>query len=74
MDVEKQVISIFALTNGLLDDVKLPDILRFENELHAFFARDKEGIKIFDEIKDTKGLPNPKIIEEVILRFKKVFV
>ena len=30
IDVEKQVISIFALTKGHLDDVKIEDIKRFE--------------------------------------------
>ena len=74
MDVEKQVVSIFALTNGLLDDVKLPDILRFENELHDFFMRDDEGAKLLEEIRKTKGLPNPELVKGVISRFKRVFV
>ncbi len=74
MDVEKQVISIFSLTNGLLDDVKLQDILRFEKELHEFFVTDDEGSKILKEITDTKGLPNPETISECITRFKKSFI
>ncbi len=74
MDVEKQVISIFSLTDGHLDDVKLTNISRFERELHDFFASDTEGSKILQEITDTKGLPNPDSIAEVIHRFKKIFV
>ena len=74
MDVEKQVISIFSLTNGHLDDVKLPDILRFEKELHEFFVNDKEGSKLLEEITKTKGLPNPESINECIARFKKSFI
>ena len=74
MDVEKQVLSIFSLTNGYLDDVKLPDIIRFEKELHEYFARDKEGSKVLKEIVDTKALPELDKIKDVIERFKKSFV
>jgi F-type H+-transporting ATPase subunit alpha len=74
MDVEKQVISIFCLVKGYLDDVKLEDISRFEIELHDFFSRDDEGKDIFSEIIKTKGLPEVEKIKEVVERFKKVFV
>jgi F-type H+-transporting ATPase subunit alpha len=74
MAVEKQVVSIFSLINGYLDDVKVEDILRFEKDLHDFFKNDKSGQIILQEIIDTKGLPEPDKIKEVIERFKKVFV
>src|SRR5690625_4070964 len=34
--VEKQVMSIYALTYGFLDDVAVEDILRFEEEFHVW--------------------------------------
>jgi len=74
MDVELQVISIFSLTNGQLDNVKLEDISRFEKDLHDFFKADKEGSKILEEIITTKGLPNPDKINDCINRFKEIFV
>ena len=74
MDVEKQVISIFSLTNGHLDNVKLQDILRFERDLHDFFVNDDLGSKLLKEITDTKGLPNIEQMNDCIARFKKVFV
>jgi F-type H+-transporting ATPase subunit alpha len=37
MPVEKQVISIFAGTNGYLDPVPLEDVERYEKELHELF-------------------------------------
>jgi len=37
--VEKQVVSIWAGTNGKLDEVPVPDILRFEAELHDYLSR-----------------------------------
>ena len=36
MPVEKQVLSIFAGTNGLLDDLPVPAVRKFEEELHRF--------------------------------------
>jgi len=74
MDVELQVISIFSLTNGHLDSVKLENVLRFERELHKFFKSDTEGSKILEEIITTKGLPDPKRISDCITKFKEIFV
>ncbi|PAT02423.1 F0F1 ATP synthase subunit alpha [Candidatus Izimaplasma bacterium ZiA1] len=74
MDVELQVISIFALTSGQLDDIKLNQIKRFESELHDFFLRDESGKEVLKEIVETKGLPSVDKINDVIARFKKVFV
>src|SRR5688572_23295957 len=36
MPVELQVVSIFAGTGGYLDDIPVPDVRRFETELHEF--------------------------------------
>ena len=74
VDVEKQVLSIFALTHGHLDSIELVDIKRFEAELHDFFTHDKKGQMVFEEITKTKELPEVNKINEVIKRFKKVFI
>jgi len=74
VDVEKQVISIFALTHGHLDSIELVDIKRFEAELHDFFTHDSKGQEVFAEITKTKDLPEAKKIDDVITRFKKVFI
>jgi len=74
VDVEKQVISIFALTHGHLDSVELSNINQFESELHTFFGNDKEGQEILAEIVKTNQLPDVKKIDNVINRFKKVFI
>ncbi len=74
MAVEKQVISIFSLINGFLDDVKVEDIGRFETDLHTFFDRDKSGKKLLEEIVKTTELPDPEQLKDVITRFKKTFV
>jgi F-type H+/Na+-transporting ATPase subunit alpha len=51
--VEKQVVSIWAGTNGKLDEVPVEDILRFEAELHDFLAR---NTKVLDTLRDTNVL------------------
>ncbi len=73
MDVEKQVISIFALTHGYLDDIKIEDIKRFEEDLHQHFDRDELGQKCLTTIRESKGLPEVADLNKVIEGFKKTF-
>jgi F-type H+-transporting ATPase subunit alpha len=40
MDVELQIVSIYAGTKGFLDSLRVDAILPFETELHAFMRRD----------------------------------
>ncbi len=51
--VEKQVVSIWAGTNGKLDEVPVEDILRFEAELHDYLAR---NTKVLDTLRETNVL------------------
>jgi F-type H+-transporting ATPase subunit alpha len=51
--VEKQVVSIWAGTNGKLDKVPVEDVLRFERELHDYLAR---NTKILDTLRETNVL------------------
>lgn len=74
MEVEYQVISIFALTHGYLDSIKLSEIRRFEKGLHSFFNTDKEANKLLQEIKQTAVLPEVSKLKESINRFKLTFV
>lgn len=73
MPVNKQVISIYTLTQGYLDDVKVEDIKRFEQDLHTFFEQDDNGKTILKQIKDEKTLPKTDTFNDVIERFKKRF-
>lgn len=74
MDVEKQVISIYALTRGYLDDIKLEDIDRFESFLHATFEEDKIGQACLETIRSTKGLPDDNDLKQVMEKAKKAFL
>lgn len=50
MSVEKQAISLYAVTNDYLDDVPIEEIKRFESDLHQFLESDyPQLLKMFKE-------------------------
>ncbi len=70
--VEKQVMILYALTKGHLDDIPVSDILRFEAEYYAFL--DRSHPELLDTIRTTKDLPEDDAIVAAINEFKKNFV
>ena len=71
LPVEKQVMILYALTHGYLDDIEVKDIHRFEQELYAYLdAHETEAVK---HIVETKDLPDEKVMNEAIEAFKKTF-
>ena len=72
MPVERQVVSIWAGTNGKLDEVPVEDILRFESELHDYLAR---NTKVLDTLRDTNVLDDDttKALEAGVEKFKLEF-
>ena len=68
-----EYLSIWLVTNGLLDDVSIENILRFESEYHDFMKR--KYPKVIDEL--STGLkPNEtllKNLEKSAQEFKKTF-
>jgi len=72
MPVEKQVVSIWAGTNGKLDEVPVEDILRFESELHDYLARNTE---VLTTLRDTNVLDDATTtaLGEAVDKFKLEF-
>jgi F-type H+/Na+-transporting ATPase subunit alpha len=70
--VEEQVVSIWAGTNGHLDEVPVPDVLRFERELLDGLKR---NTKILDKLRDTNVLDDDTVDElgTYVEKFKKEF-
>jgi F-type H+-transporting ATPase subunit alpha len=58
--VEEQVVSIWAGTNGKLDEVPVPDVLRFERELLDYLGRHTE---ILTTLRDTNVLDDATAAE-----------
>jgi F-type H+-transporting ATPase subunit alpha len=70
--VEEQVVSIWAGTNGHLDEVPIPDVLRFERELLDSLGR---NTKILDKLRDTNVLDDDTAaeLEKAVEKFKGEF-
>jgi F-type H+-transporting ATPase subunit alpha len=62
LPVEKQVIIIFAATNGYLDAIPVPECRRYEKELYSFLdARHPKLLAEIIEKKDLKGELTDKV-------------
>ncbi len=70
--VEKQVMILYALTRGFLDDIPVEDVRRFENEFYSWIDQNKPAV--VDEIKKTQQLPADDDMAETINSFKKTFI
>jgi len=74
LPVERQVVIIYAGTNGLLDDLEVEKIRMFESELYKFIDSAHPGL--FQEIREKKNLDDqlkPKV-QGVIEEFKRRFI
>ncbi|MDQ7037740.1 MAG: F0F1 ATP synthase subunit alpha [Aquificota bacterium] len=74
LPVEKQIVAIFAGTNGYLDDLPVEAVRKFEKELYAYL--DNERPDILKEIREKKALDDElkRKIEEALKDFKSKFV
>jgi F-type H+-transporting ATPase subunit alpha len=73
LPVEKQIVIIFAATNGYLDEVPVPECRRYEKELYSFLeARHPSLLKAIVEKKDIKGELTDRI-KTALVEFGTVF-
>jgi F-type H+-transporting ATPase subunit alpha len=71
MPVEEQVVSIYAVTRGFMDDIPVADVRRFEAELLNFMRGNKA--ELLQHISRTGELPDESALNEAIETFKKGF-
>ena len=71
LPVENQVLIIYALTKGYLDDIPVADITRFEDELNSWSK--SNASELLGEIRETGNLPDDAKFESAINEFKKSF-
>ena len=72
MEVEHQVVILYALTKGYLDDVEIADIKNFETELVRYIQTSEIGKEVYNIIHKTKDLPKGNEIDQLLMEFKKV--
>ncbi|WHI63340.1 F0F1 ATP synthase subunit alpha [Staphylococcus epidermidis] len=71
LPVEHQVLIIFALTKGYLDDIPVQDINRFEEEFNHW--AESNATELLNEIRETGALPDADKFDSAITEFKKGF-
>ena len=71
--VEEQVVSIWAGSNGYMDDVPVEDISRFESEFLDFLRRQHGGI--LQAVRETLDLPEDTVtaLKDAVEEFRKGF-
>ncbi|WP_087973628.1 F0F1 ATP synthase subunit alpha [Oceanobacillus rekensis] len=72
MVVEKQVMILFALTKGFLDDIPVEDVLRFESEMNVWLESNRN--ELLTSIRETGNLPDDADMRSAIEAFKKTFL
>ena len=72
MPVEEQVVSIFAGTTGVLDDLPVADVKRFENELLDYFRGPHADM--LAKIRSTGAVPEGDTLATAVADFKSRFV
>jgi len=71
--VEKQIVAIYAGTNGYLDDIPVEAVRKFERELYAYL--DNQRPDILKDIREKKALDDDlkRRIDEALKDFKSKF-
>ncbi|HET7580232.1 MAG TPA: F0F1 ATP synthase subunit alpha [Bacillales bacterium] len=69
--VENQVVILFCLSRGYLDDLPIGDIRRFEQEIYTFM--DENHQDLLNHIRETKKLPEEDDFKAAVEEFKKGF-
>ena len=70
-DVVDQIIILYALTHGALDDVEINDISSFEKDLKQYTLSNDLGQEIRKIIEETHDLPKDNQIDVLLENFKK---
>ena len=71
MEVEHQVLILYALTKGYLDDVEVNDIKNFEADLVNYVSSSDLGKEVYNIIHETHDLPKGNEIDQLLVEFKK---
>ncbi len=69
--VEEQVLAIYSVTNGLMDDIPTEHVGRFETELRDYFRT--RYSQVLDGIRTSGQLPEAGVIDEGVAAFKESF-
>ena len=74
LSMEEEAMILYCLTQGHLDDIPVEDLAKFEDSLYSEMKTDEEGIKLANELRETKVLPDKEKMDSFITEFKKRFI
>jgi F-type H+-transporting ATPase subunit alpha len=71
--IGREIVSIWAGTNGKLDDIEVADVRRFETELLDFIGHQAPGL--YDELANAKSFDEDMAtrLDGLVTEFKKQF-
>ncbi len=71
--IQKQVAVLYAGVNGFLDDIDASDVVKFENEFHAFM--EQKYSNVLEDIKSKQKVDDDiqSVLETAINEFKTIF-
>jgi len=69
--VEEQVLALYAVTEGLMDDVDLDDVRRFEREMREYFSTRHSDL--LEDIRQSGKLPEGDALDRAVEGFKETF-
>ena len=69
--VEKQVLILYALTHGFIDNIPVDDVVRYQNEMFDFF--DNNHRDLLDAIKKTGKLGDTDQLDSALKDFAAAF-
>lgn len=72
IEMPTQIVVIYALSKGLMDDLNLEQVVKLQHEIHQGLHHNKLGQKIYKVLNETKALPDDKDVEKFIHDVKKV--
>jgi F-type H+-transporting ATPase subunit alpha len=67
-----QIVTIYALSSGLMDDLNLEQVKQLEHEITQGLDMNELGIKIKKHLVDTKSLPDTKDLDKFINGLKRL--
>ncbi len=71
VSVEEQVVAVYAVTNGFMDDIPIVEVKRFERELREFFRTRHSAM--LEGIDESGALPDEEALRDAIGVFKETF-
>jgi F-type H+-transporting ATPase subunit alpha len=67
-----QIVTIYALSTGLMDDLNLEQVKQLEHEITQGLDMNELGIKIKKHLIETKSLPDTKQLDQFITGLKRL--